>query len=212
MLKEFGENYDDINFMEPEVRPRLKKSWPVLKLSKKMASRMYPFLSAVDEGSDHEDYGVPCMRLDDLEVDDGQESEDEDVSVTLPLGKLTIDEQYLVPNDVDNPVLSPLGIPYIKLWGPGIRERLQKARESNPDEFELAVVLNSVNYGNVTQLVDECGIMECLGRKTHGARGRRLGSGLGPACQSSTEEQRLCNGGSQRLHCVYCDCGCRDPR
>lgn len=164
MLKEFGENYHDINFMDDEVRPRLRKPWPVLRLpSKGNWAKRYPLLSAIDEDSDHEDRIAVRLRRDYDE--DGEDGECiAPVSFSPDILRVA-DPSRLVDNDPDNPILTSLGNPYLKVWIPEIREYFRVKREADPSLTEPVVVLDHTEDDSVVRLVDECGIMEALIQK-----------------------------------------------
>ncbi|KAI0922746.1 hypothetical protein AcV5_009639 [Taiwanofungus camphoratus] len=125
MIKEFGENYDESEFAAPEPPPRRRKPWPVLKLPRRSRESVYPPLGVLDEGSDHEDFGTRVIRTC---ADDSEDDDDDEPSTLDPPPALAGDAGHLsdlvIPNDPDDPIMSPWGMPYAFLWKPEVREAI----------------------------------------------------------------------------------------
>ncbi|KDQ58457.1 hypothetical protein JAAARDRAFT_193028 [Jaapia argillacea MUCL 33604] len=132
MIKEYGVDYTEDEFDEPEPIPRLRRPWPLLKLPRGI--KVSPPLGAVDEGSDHDgcyevliDGDSSEESSDELSDASSTHSLDQSSPVTDPPSDLPDDEPMTVPNDPDNPIyLNFNGLRMVApmVWSPKIREEL----------------------------------------------------------------------------------------
>ncbi|KAL6304650.1 hypothetical protein BKA93DRAFT_749586 [Sparassis latifolia] len=166
MIKEYNENYLEEEFEAPEPRPRLRKPWPVLKLRKGARMWLDPPLSAMDEGSDHEDDGIVRYRI--LEDDSDDEDDEKSCCCATHGGSLfdhTDDKDVLLPNDSENPVMSPLGVPYSHLWSPELHNGFAYAHDSkllSPISLIVPPGQNGKNGVKRAEAADAVGVVEVL--------------------------------------------------
>ncbi|KAH9944873.1 hypothetical protein B0H21DRAFT_435183 [Amylocystis lapponica] len=138
MIKELGERYDEAQFEHPEPLPRRRRPWPVLRLQKGDRTWVDEPLGAMDEGCDleHDDSNLRkySIRGDPFEDDEADDRPEMDLSLRRPFDEDNL--KLTVPNV--SKVMSPLGVPYVRLWVPEFGSNFTKVREMGVvDEFVL---------------------------------------------------------------------------
>ena len=157
MIKEFAENYDESEFDAPEPLPRVRHPWPVLRIAQDARNRTIPPIGAYDEGSDHEDDEPRtvrswCVRADDPKT--GESCQDKIIN-RFVIENLS---DALVPNDGENPVMSPLRHPYAALWTPDYRKGYAVAKKIGTCNH-YTLIRRPGGKGGHAELADETGLM-----------------------------------------------------
>ncbi|KAH9933090.1 hypothetical protein B0H21DRAFT_711749 [Amylocystis lapponica] len=129
MVKELGERYDEAQFEHPEPLPRRRRPWP--DLGRRAARRDGRGLRPRARRLQSAQYSIRGDPFEDDEADDRPEM---DLSLRRPFDEN--DLKLTVPNA--SKVMSPLGVPYVRLWVPEFGSNFTKVREMGVvDEFVL---------------------------------------------------------------------------
>ena len=157
MIKEFAENYDEGEFDAPEPLPRVRRPWPVLRIAQDARNRTIPPVGAYDEGSDHEDDEPRYVRSWRVRADDpktGESCKDKTIN------RFVVEDMSdaLVPNDGENPVISPLHHPYAALWTPDFRQGYAIARKNGVCS-QYTLIRRPGSKSGHAELADETGLM-----------------------------------------------------